>query len=148
MQTIVINNKEALVIGQLPSEMKDSRGVPLRGEIMVFIPGVNLVDTAKLKALRANKLFDAHFSTKIPRSAAPEQNPEKVGHPILKVAKELNEKMSFKDIPAQDAIALIEETFTTAILDRWLADEGRNDVRAAIMSQKDFLATGKIKNAS
>lgn len=142
MQTIVINNKEALIIGQLPSQTKDNRGVAIPGNVVVFSPGVNLVDTEKLKELRKNKLFDEHFKTKIPRSAAPEQNPEKVGQVILKVAKELNEKISFKDIPVQEAIEIVEETFLAAVLDGWLKEDSRNDVRTAIMNQKELLAKG------
>ncbi len=70
MQTVVINNKEALIIGQLPNIGKDTAGVPQIGEQVTFYPGVNLVDSKKLALLRKNPGFDAFFTEKIARLLA------------------------------------------------------------------------------
>lgn len=144
MLTIVINNREGMEITRMPSTMKDHRGVPLLGDTVTFIPGVNLIDSETLKTLRENKLFDAKFSTKIPRSAGPDANPEKVGEKVLVVAWQANDKApGLKDIPDKKACELISETFSTKTLDHWLSEEARPDVRVAIMNQQTALRTGQ-----
>lgn len=135
-KTIVINNREALVLAQLPHKERDAKGRIIPGECIKFIPGANLVDTETLKTLRKSELFDSHFKTKIARSPAPEQNPEKVGQFILVAVAEVPAKRPLSKIEDGAEIAeIVKETFSVDLLRQWLADEGRSDVRATIENQ-------------
>lgn len=137
MQTVVINNKEALVIGQMPHSGKDKSGVPQLGGIVTLIPGVNLVDTKVLKTLRENPGFELLFKTKIESSQAPEQNPEKVGKCILIASGEVEDSSPLAKLPPKACEAMIEETLSSDLLNKWLEDETRGDVRRVLF--------GKIK---
>jgi hypothetical protein len=142
MQTIVVNNREALVIAQLPHVGKDAAGRVLVGETVKLIPGVNLVESAQLKKLRENKLFDAHFTTKIARSPAPEQNPEKVGSYVLVQLREVPERKSLEKVPDNEAVEIVKETFNVKLLERWLHEDARGEVRAMIQNQITDIARG------
>lgn len=142
MQTIVTNNKEALVIGQLPNLGKDTAGVPQLGESVSFIPGVNLVKSEVLATLRKNPSFELNFKTKIESSPAPEQNPEKVGKFILVVGKEVEDKSPLVKLTEKACEGIITETFTSKMLRSWLDEEGRAEVRAMIERQLRVLETG------
>lgn len=147
-KTIVINNKEALVLAQMPYLDKDKQGRIIAGEIVRFIPGVNVVDAATLKMLRENKNFDDLFKTRIARSPAPEQNPEKVGSVILVSVCDVPEKQQLKAVAENKAVELVAETFTVDLLDQWIKDEDRGSVRAAIENQKKILATGTVPSGA
>lgn len=140
MRTPVINNKEALVIGQLPASGKEP------GPIVVFLPGLNLVDSKQLAVLRNNKNFDAHFKTLIPPSLAPEQTPEKVGKPILELAgKELEDASPLAKLDKQACKLLISETLDAPMLDSWLMEETRADIARSINEQK--VKIGSVANS-
>lgn len=145
-KTIVINNREALITAQMPHLKLDPNAqskVPQLGDLVVFIPGANLVDSAKLRTLRENKAFDVLFSTKIPRSLAPEQNPEKVGKFILVAGKEVPADKPLSRLEAKEACELVTEEFlSVGMLREALADEGRNEVRAAISERIKLLESG------
>lgn len=142
-KTIVINRREAMIIGQLPHTGTDMAGRIILGPVVTFLPGVNVVDTAKLKTLRENKAFDARFSTKIVKTEGPDQ-PQHIGSFELVAGAEVqNEAGALKKMEPKEAAAVIEETFDARLLDKWLKDEGRDSVRAAIHEQKQLISTGK-----
>ena len=147
MQTVVINNREGLVQGQLQPDPKlvekmTKGSIPIN-RCVTLLPGANLVDSADLEALSKNPAFAKNFETLIPRSPAPEQNPEKVGKPILqlmevegkdgkKVPLQVDAKHPLKALKAEVAKALIDETFVASTLRAWLAEEGRPEVRLVL----------------
>ncbi len=135
MQTIVINNLDSLVIGQLPAVGKDTAGNLQLGGIVSLVPGVNLVDSAKLAVLRKNAAFEAHFKTKIGGGNAPEHNQELVGKMILILGKEVEDGSPLAKMKEPEAQAVIEETFTVGPLTEWLKMEGRGEVRRLIENQ-------------
>lgn len=140
--TAVVNNRESLVIGHMQPIGKETSGAPILGEMIKLIPGLNLVDSKKLEALRKNKAFDAHFTTKIPQSRAPEQNPEKVGQPILVVwAQNLKDDKPFGELPVEKCQEAIEEIFDISMLKKWLATEARDPVRLLLHGQIGKLST-------
>lgn len=168
MQTIVVNNREALVVGQMPHLGKDVSNIPQIGKTVTLIPGVNLVPSADLAVLRKNPGFDQLFKTKIARSPAPEQNPEKVGDFILETRKvrcacsaekdapskscaackgtgsldEVPDTLPFAAVHPGDAAELVQETFSVDLLAHWREKEGRDGVRAAIHAQIAKMNTG------
>lgn len=143
-RTIVINNRESLVQGQLPHKQPGQRpdgAAPMLevGGMIQLLPGVNLVDTKDLKTLRErNPTFAALFDTIIEASPAPEQNPEKVGRPILEIGnegKELPASSPLARLAPNQCKAILAETFNAALLRTWLAEETRGDVRRDIDAQ-------------
>lgn len=143
MQTIVINNKEALIIGQMPHNGgKDSSGVPQIGQSVTLVPGVNLVDSKVLGELRKSEAFDALFKNKIMPSPAREQNPEKVGRFILVAGKEVEDKSPLAKLTEKACEAMIDETLTVAMLSNWLKEEGRGEVRRMIENKIVKLNSG------
>src|SRR5690348_5746043 len=87
--TVVINNGSGMELVQLPHRGQDGHKRVILGDAVRFLPGVNLVDTEQLAILRKNPLFEAKFTNKIPRIAAPEQKQERVGRPFLTLGKTL-----------------------------------------------------------
>jgi hypothetical protein len=146
MKTAVINNREGLVQGQLQPISKNLSGAPIPYRAVTFLPGVNLIPTEELDELRKNKSFELNFTTAIQPTPAPEQNPERVGKPILEVLKVKGK--DGKDVPlvvddnqplaglSMDAVkALVEETIVVGYLRKWLEEEHRPD-RAHLISQR------------
>lgn len=142
MQTIVINNRESLINAQLPHKGKGKDGSIQTGEVVTFIPGANLVDSAKLKTLRENPGFEALFKTKIESSPAPEQNPEKVGKCVLVLGKEVEDTSPLAKLAEKAAEALIAETFSVPQLDGWIKEEGRPEIRRLLEAQRSKLSAG------
>ena len=144
MKTAVINNREALVQGQLPPPPQSkTAGVPLLGKVLTLLPGANLVDSKDLEKLNENEQWKKNFSTPIPRSPAPEQNPEKVGKPILELltieqrTKEGTKTMPFPQLDDEhplaklDAIAaklLVDEMLVVGTLKDWVREETRPEM--------------------
>lgn len=156
MRTAVINNC-AMVSARLPPPpKKEKAGVatdgtlipPTLGELVQFIPGLNLIDSEKLKALRQNKTFDGMFSTRIEKSAAPEHDPEKVGRPMLEVDKsvgkdgEVNDLMPLDKLPHAQCKAMISEMLDLGTLRQWSKEETRGEIRREIEAQIDHLSVG------
>lgn len=145
MRNVVINNRESLVQVQPQPTIYNKQGAPVPGEAITLLPGVNFVETELLKKLRENPLFDAHFKNKIPRSKAPEQNPEKVGLATLELVEvpegkegkkvpllvgDVNPIAGIKDITVVQAI--LEETLVEGVLAEWAEQDSRSDVKQAI----------------
>lgn len=140
MQTVVINNKEALVQGQLQPTMRNAQGAPVVGKCVTLLPGANLVASAEVEELLKNPQFKACFTTKIPYSKAPEQNPEKVGQPILEFLEvDAGKDGGKKPLQVEDSAplaklkpevvkVLVDEVLAASILRGWLREEVRPDV--------------------
>jgi hypothetical protein len=145
MRTVVVNNRESLVMGQMPHIKVNGGVLPQLGEIITLIPGVNLVDSAKLKTLRENKAFEANFRTRIAPSPAPEQSPEKVGKLILEVDKSIGKDGEVPDetplakLTYVQCQAMIAETFNGDMLRQWEKEEIRSDVRREINRQLELM---------
>lgn len=144
-RTVVINNKEALIMAQMPHGGKDTSGALMVGEVVSFIPGVNLIDTEKLATLRKNAAFEANFTTPIEASLAPEQNPEKVGRMILVKGEELPLASPLANLKPKAVEALVGETFSVELLSKWRDDSGDLTTRAVIQNQIDKLRGGSTK---
>lgn len=158
MQTVVINNRSCIIIGQLPHVreiVRDAAGkekpgkVALPGDTITFYPGVNLVDVEALKTLRKNPGFEANFATVIRASKAPEAQSELVraGKPFLvDLKKELPDERPWSKVDAREMEEVIlpeTEMLSGApgqrprsdTLEGMLAEEGRESVRAAIRAR-------------
>lgn len=140
--TVVTNNKEALIIGQMPHLGADKAGVPQLGETVTFVPGINLIDSAKLATLRKNPAFEVMFNTLIPRSLAPEQNPEKVDKPMLVAGNELPDKSPLGKLSPKACEAIVVDTLQIPLLKQWLDEEGDNARRAVLERQIKKLSEG------
>jgi hypothetical protein len=149
MKTAVINNREALVQGQLqPPPQSKTAGIPQIGRVITLLPGANLVDSKDLEELSKNEQWMRNFTTKIPRSPAPEQNPEKVGNAILELLEidrplkdggskkelfpQLDDKLPLSKLSAEVAKVLIDETLIVASLREWMHEEKRPELAHVI----------------
>lgn len=165
MKTAVINNREALVQGQMqPKDRAVGRdgqktGPLMLGKIVTLLPGVNFVDSADLEALRKNPAFEMQFSTKIPPSLAPEQNPEQVGKPILVVVEtkdkdgkrrplEVEDNQPLAKLTAEQCKLLISETHVESFLHQWTNEETRPDIRFEIAKRLEEIGGKPVTAAS
>jgi hypothetical protein len=137
--TVVINNREALELVQLPHRGSDKHGRPMLGELLRLTAGVNLVDSTTLATLMKNELFAAKFTTKIARSPAPEQNPERVGRTVLELGPVLPASRSFAKLDGEQAQKLIEETLDTDLLEKWRSEDTRDGMRLGLQKRIDAL---------
>lgn len=159
MQTVVVNNRSCIIIGQLPHHRevvkdpatgKDKPGkVSLNGDAITFFPGVNLVDTKVLKTLRENPGFELNFVAVIRPSKAPEAQSELVraGRTFLvDLKKELPDERPWSKVDARELEEVIipeMEMISGApgarprsdTLEGFLSEEGRDSVRAAIRAR-------------
>lgn len=156
-QTIVINNRSAIIIGQLPyirEVSKDANGkeklgkAQLPGDVVTFYPGLNLVDVETLKTLRKNPQFELNFTTVIKPIKAAEAQSELVraGKPYLvDLKKELPEERPFSKLDAKEVEELVGEMEMLSgppgsppradTLEGLLAQEARETVRVAILNR-------------
>lgn len=151
MKTIVINNREALIQGQMQPTGKDSNNVPILGPVVTLLPGLNLVDTGLLASLRKNPGYEQRFATVIQRSLAPEQNPEKVGKVELELMLvehkggkdgksemrplEVEDDLPLAKLPEETCKVLVKATLTEGILRTWARQDARPAVRWEIEQQ-------------
>lgn len=159
MKTAVINNREALVQGQLQPIGKDSNGMAMLGGVVTLVPGLNLVDSEQLAALRKNPTFALNFTAKIQPSLAPEQSPEKVGRPILELVmspagpSKDGKAAEPKPLEVENALPLaklseelcklvIGETLVEGTLRQWAREEARPAVRYEIEQQIEKITKG------
>ena len=137
------------------------------GDAVTFIPGLNLINTEILAALRKNEMFERNnFMVRIPASPAPEQNPEKVGKTPLEVmrvpapakdGKPVEGK--FMDLEVEDTAPLaklspevaklvIDETLSAELLRQWTAEEVRPGVRFEAQRKLELLTAKPAGPAS
>lgn len=146
MKIAVINNREGLVQGQMQPAGVDSAGRKIIGPVVTLLPGLNLVDKKQLEELRKNPGFELNFATKIAPSPAPEQNPEKVGKPILELLQaqgkdgkdapvEVEDALPLAKLSEKQAKLLISETLVEGTLKQWDREETRPAVRYEIAQQ-------------
>jgi hypothetical protein len=160
MKTLVINNREGLVQGQMQPLGKDARGVPMLGPCVTLLPGLNLVDSTQLSELRKNPGFEAQFNTKIPPSPAPEQSPEKVGKPILEVMLgaptkdgkrtpiEVEDKLPLAKLQEETIKTLVAETLAADVLRSWEKEEVRPSIAHIIREQLEKIGANPGSPAS
>jgi hypothetical protein len=107
--TVVVNNREGLEIFQLPHRGSDKHGRVILGPTVTLLPGLNLLETEELAALREHPLFVKKLTLAIPKSKAPEQKAERVGRPYLEIGKELPAAYPLAKLPIPEALGLVEE---------------------------------------
>lgn len=155
MKSAVINNREGLVQGQLQPRSRNLSGAPIPHRAVTFLPGVNLVPSEELEELRKNPTFELNFRTAIPHSPAPEQNPERVGKPVLellevkgkdgkRVPLVVDDELPLAKLEPAAVKTLVDETVVTGFLREWLEQERRPDV-AHLITQRIRLLEGDPK---
>lgn len=158
MKTAVLNNREGLVIGQMPSTQQDRSGRPLLAGIVTLLPGLNLVDSDALKTLRENPGFEAQFSQRIEPGMAPEHVLERTGETILaivhfekkdkdgKITRTpvdfLDDALPLAKLDEKQCEMLIKEVLVSEILRSWGKSEARPAVRFMIETQIDKIGAG------
>ncbi len=136
--TVVINNREGQDIIQLPHGAKDKHNRVMLGDLVILIPGLNLIPTRQMQIALKDSAVEAKFKTKIPRSAAPEQNPEKVGHYYLVLGPDVPVSRPLANLSVTDSIALVEEA-NEKQLEELLGKETREEVCRAIQERQKTL---------
>jgi hypothetical protein len=138
-KVLVINNEERLNTMHVPSKQVIA-GEP--GDLLVLMPGVNIVDAEAIKACRANPKFDLFFKTKIPRHVAKEAVSERVGQPILVEGPRVPAHAPLSVLTDEEAEMYVEEASTVELLNVFRIGEGRQTVRAKIDDRIRHLETG------
>lgn len=147
---IVINNREGLVQGQMQPTVFNKQGAPEVGKVLTLLPGANLVDEKELEALCKNPTFLANFKNQIQPSPAPEQNPEKVGKPILEFLTvkgkdgkdeelKVEDEFPLNKLKPETAKRLIKETLVPSILAKWATEVQDPGIRHAIDKHIEYL---------
>lgn len=137
---VVINNEERVHTIHVPGP--DGKATE---ELLVLLPGVNLVKAELLKACRGNKQFADKFTTKIPRHVALEARSEREGKPILVQGKAVPERVPLAVLTDDEARELIEEATTTEVLLQFRDGESRGELRALIDDRIRLLETGNAE---
>lgn len=143
MQNVIINNRESLVSIQCQPEMHGKNGAPVPGRIIHLVPGANLINADDYAKLREkNSHFTLQFNEKIPRSPAPEQNPEKVGLPYLQIMETdkdgkkvpivVEDKSPLAKLRGDLVQRIVDEVLAVSLLRAWLAEEVRPDIALAL----------------
>lgn len=144
-KVIVINNEERLHTMNVPNKAVIA-GEP--GDLIVLMPGLNIVDYESLKACRTNPAFDAKFTGKIPRHKAPECVSERVGQPYLVEGPRVPAVAPLSVLRDEEAEAMVAEATTVELLHYLNTGEGRTNVRAKIEDRIRFLETGGGEEAA
>lgn len=143
-KVVVLNNRESRIIAQLPGT-KDTAGVPITGKQVNLIPGLNLLDAAEFKLLKQNKVFASLFQEIIGVGKAAELNHDKRGSKLLEEVPNLGElpdAKPFAKVAIDVCSMLIGEIFSVEMLQKWLAEEARDEVRLLLHKQIRVLETG------
>lgn len=148
--TVVKNNEEKIRLIQLPmldptgkAIVKNSAGAPELGTVIKLLPGVNLVPTRDLEKAMENQHVVSLFKNKIPKGRAQELNPEMFGRPYLEKGRTLAVRHPLHSINEEEAKDLILDTLDENLLNAWLQEETRADVRSFIDSHVKDLNDGK-----
>lgn len=131
--TPVLNNREALIQLALPA--KSGKGGMMPGGTIDLRPGINFPDTKMWEEAKKNELAAKLLTEKIQSSAAPEQTPERVGKPILEEGAPVSKDNPLASMKEGDAVALVDEMFDAVMMKRFLNQETRASVAAALKGQ-------------
>lgn len=158
MKTAVINNREGLVIAQLPATQEDRSGRKLLAGVVTLLPGLNLVDTDEFNTLMKNPGFASHFTNKIEPGMAPEHQLERTGSPILeqvffdkkdkdnKITRTpvdfLDDKIPLANLTEPQCKVLVEQVLVGETLRAWGRAETRPAVRFLIEEQIGKISAG------
>lgn len=147
----VINNQECQVQVHAPlrgkakeAHEKNQTGnkVVPHGELLTLIPGMNLVDRELLTVLRdQDTVFASMFSTRIPRGRAAEHNPERQGQFMLVEGIEVDARAPLSKLDSRQALEMVGETLSEDMLERWLTQDPRAEVRELISERLKELRT-------
>jgi hypothetical protein len=114
----------------MPKRAAGEIAVAQHGGEINLAPGVNEVDVERWKAARSSPAVGAALKLR-KKGGLEEIDPKKATGP--------------SDMSEEDAIDLVGETVDGALLKKWLADEKRGEVKAAIEIQIESLDPTKNK---
>jgi hypothetical protein len=132
--TPVLVNRESMVHIQLKGKT-NAKGVHQHGPLMILLPGMNFVETEKWEQAKENEVVLSMLTDPILPSRSPEQNPERVGHPILEERAPVSKDNPLAALSEKDAVVMVGEVFDVATLNKLADQETRPQVGAALKSQ-------------
>lgn len=141
---VVVNNQERIELIGIPGNDTAFLGTEVTSDRnRGLLPGLNLVDGKALADCRKNPLFDAKFTSNIPRSVAREAQSENVGLPLLVQGKEVPAVAPFSKLSDGEARELATKICSEELAQVLLnSGEGRSEVRAVLQQRLEFLKTG------
>ncbi len=140
---LLINNQERIELVGIPGNETSFLGTEISSQRgRGLLPGVNFVDPEQLVACRVNKLFDAKFTNKIPKSLAREANQEIFGKVMLIQGREVPAASPLKPFSSTEAVELVEQINDEELVITLIEAEARDDVRAKLRSRLTLLRTG------
>jgi len=139
--TPVLNNRESLIQIQLPG--KPGKQGLTAGPRVDLIPGMNFVDTDYWTKAKENAVCASMLTETIQPSRAPEQNPERVGKPILVEGKPISRDNPLGACEEADAVKMVGELFDVPAMKRFLLQEDRPEVVMALKGQIAKIETAK-----
>jgi hypothetical protein len=150
MKIPVINNCERLYQIQVSNGLVPEVGKGKRGKVMstsaatllTLVPGVNMVDQEVWEKAKENPIVKMRLELEIKPSVAPEAQLEKVGHPMLVEGAPLPDSAPLSALELKECKALIRETFSEQLLNQWMVEEIRPEVRRELDAQIQRMTTG------
>jgi hypothetical protein len=140
---VLVNNQERVELIGVPGNETTFLGTEITSQRgRGLLPGVNLVEPTALAGCRENKLFDAKFSTAIPKSVAREAMSENVGQPMLVQGKEVPMISPFSKLSSPEAMELAKKINDEELLVLLISLEGKDEVRRELNNQLVVLRTG------
>lgn len=128
----ITNNAERMHQIQLPSS---APGTVVHGKVLHLKPGVNMVDAADWEGAKKQHMTQVYMRELIKPSAAPEQNPERVGAYVLVEGRAYPDENQTSKLTPAEVDALVVETLDANLLKGWLQEEKRPAVRKVIEAQ-------------
>lgn len=144
--TIVQNNRESIVQFQLTGKTSASGVDP--GPLLQLVPGMNLLATEKWEKAKQNAVCMALLSEKIQPSKSPETNPERVGHCVLVEGIAVSKDNPLASLKDSDAVEFVEELFDIPMAKRFLNEETRGRVIAALKTQIDKIEKPAVRKSA
>ena len=142
--------KTASVLGEVEIEGKKKVTIT---KTLVFQPGCNVVDDKEWEELKKNKMIQLEMQhglfeevgKKVIKKVTEEVEVEEDGKKKKeKVEKniEVTESATLKDLDPEKALEVIKDTFNLETLNAWRKEEARDEIRAAISNQVEFIKRG------
>jgi hypothetical protein len=138
----VLVNRESQI--QIATTRERDGTVP--ADAVLFLnSGWNLVDEERWAQARKNPGVQSLLKQLIPQASAPEESPERVGHPVLVEGRVVQADDPLGALSESEALRFVAETFVTATLQKLEPLEQRAPIKLAIRAQIDKIEKPKAQ---
>lgn len=144
--TPVLNNEERQHLIQLPGEKH--LGGHVHGPLIILRTGWNFVPTKHWEIAKENPMVQWLMTEKIPPGRSPELNQECIGKYHLVERPPVTKDNPLAAISDDEAVAMVAEIFDERDLRKFLAQESRGRVAAALSGKIKLIRDAEAKKPS